>query len=262
MKNSPIYFCILFLISGFISDTKYDDPYTQGEILEYRVHYGLLNAGEAKIEVDPKLYLVNGKVCYKALVKGNCSGPFDFMLKIRDIWGSYVDTASLVPQRTFRNIEEGKYRLKENVNFDFVKGVAVAERHMKDKKDVKEYPVPTNVQDMVSGYFYLRNINYDRLHHGDTIGVNAFFEDKLYDFRVKYLGRSTLKTKFGNIRAIKLSPVMPDNQLFEGGNSIRVWLSDDRNKIPVKIEADMYVGAVEMDLKGYTGLRYPICFKK
>jgi hypothetical protein len=97
---------------------------------------------------------------------------------------------------------------------------------------------------------------------GDTIKLKAFFEDKLYDFKIKYLGKVKLNTKFGSIQSIKLTPIMPDNDLFDGENSIRVYLSDDKNKVPLKIQADMFVGAVEVDLKSYSGLRHTINFKK
>ena len=118
------------------------------------------------------------------------------------------------------------------------------------------------MQDLVSGYFYLRTVDYGRLRIGDTIKVSAFLEDKTYDFRIKYLGKEKIDTKFGTINAIKLSPIMPSNGLFNGENSIKLWLSDDRNKVALKIEAEMFVGSVEIDLKHYQGLRNPMCFNK
>lgn len=92
--------------------------------------------------------------------------------------------------------------------------------------------------------------------------VKAIFEDELYDFGIKLGGRETIKTKFGKIKAIRLEPVMPkDQDLFDGENSIRFWMSDDENRIPLKIEADMFVGAVEIDIKDYKNLSHPINFK-
>jgi hypothetical protein len=95
----------------------------------------------------------------------------------------------------------------------------------------------------------------------DTIKINAFFEDKLYDFKIKYVGKTKIDTKFGDIQVIKLVPIMPDNQLFNGENSISVFLSDDKNKIPVRMQAEMFVGSVKVDLVKYSGLKNPICFK-
>jgi hypothetical protein len=233
------------------------------EKLEFRVHYGFINAGEATIETYPQMYKVNDKVCYKGSVSGRTSGPFDLALNIRDTWVSYFDSSNCIPQKFYRDIEEGKYRLKEHVLYDYKTGLANVEREGKNGEDKSRvsYKIPDDVVDIVSGYFFLRTVNYNALKIGDTVNTTAFFEDKVYDFKVRFLGKGRIHTKFGKINAIKISPVMPDNKLFEGGNSIRMWLSDDKNKIPVKIEADLFVGAVEMDLKSYKGLKNPINFK-
>jgi hypothetical protein len=261
-----IYVGFLIIFSGFVKSGTVKksgaDMFRQGEKLEYRVHYGFINAGEATIQVHPELYKVNNKMCYKATCFGRSSGAFDLALKIRDTWGSYMDTSELLPQRSYRDITEGNYKLKEGVYFNHPKGIADAERERKGEKTKYTYEVPFGVQDIVSGFFFLRKIDYNTLKVGDTIKMDAFFEDKLYDFQIKYLGKCKLNTKFGNISSIQLTPIMPGNDLFNGENSIRVWLSDDKNKIPLKIEADMFVGAVEIDLKSYQGLKNPINFKK
>ncbi|HXA02131.1 MAG TPA: DUF3108 domain-containing protein [Cytophagaceae bacterium] len=258
---------MLFVTFGFTfreQGNVYDkNVFGCGEKLEFRVHYGFINAGEATIQIYPQMYKVNNLVCYKAEVSGRSVGAFDLALRIRDEWVTYMDTSTTSPQKFYRDVEEGKYRLKEFVHYDYAKDVATVDREGKNGKDKsrKEYAITKDVQDIVSGFYFLRTINFNKMKVGDTIRTIAFFEDKTYDFRIRFLGKGIIDTKFGEISAIKLSPIMPDNKLFEGGSSIRMWISDDKNKIPVKIEADMFVGAVEMDLKSYRGLRYPITFK-
>lgn len=263
MKNFFWLFALLCFLPGFIQkengETLATKAFTTGEKLEYRVHYGFITAGEAVISVDPKIYERNGRPCYKINVLGKSTPGFDIILRIRDNWGSFLDTTHLIPHQSYRTIEEGRYRKNEIVDFDHKEReaeVKVWDRKKKAFKEPKNYRIPSGVQDLVSGYYFLRNINYSRLRPGDKIGVKAFFEDSLYNFKVKYLGKEMVETKLGEFRAIKLSPIMPENELFDGENSIRVWLSDDPNKIPLKIEADMFVGSVEIDIKKYSGLRY------
>ena len=253
--------CFSFTGQKFVAPPSYFGPH---ERLEYRIHYGFINAGEATIEIFPQLYKVNDKVCYKAAILGHSSNAFALALKVRDTWVTYMDTATTIPQKFYRHIEEGHYRLKENVFYDYTKGIATVEREARKEKDkeTKNYPIPKNVQDLVSGYFYLRTLDYNRFKVGDTIKISAFLEDKIYDFRVRYLGRKSVDTKFGTIRAIQLSPIMPPNSLFDGENSIKLWLSDDKNRVALKIEAAMFVGSVEIDLKNYQGLRNNMCFNK
>jgi hypothetical protein len=46
--------------------------------------------------------------------------------------------------------------------------------------------------------------------------------------------------------------------LFEGGERMTVWVTDDLNKVPVRIESPIVVGTVKVDLMGYKNLRYPL----
>ncbi|MCU0417061.1 MAG: DUF3108 domain-containing protein [Cytophagaceae bacterium] len=240
-------------------------PYTGNEVLQYRLHYGFINAGEATIMVHPTLYAVNGKVCYKTTVSGKSTGSFAMMMTIKDEWGSYIDTNSRIPQKAYRDITENSYRLKEVVMYDYGHNKAnVIREKGKDlsNKSTHEYAIAPNLQDIVSGAYYLRSLDYTTMAPGTPIAMKAFFEDKLYDFTIKFVGREKIDTKWGKINAIKLQPVMPNNEMFDGGNSIRVWISDDKNKIPIRMEADMFVGKVAVDLKGYSGLKHTIAFQK
>jgi hypothetical protein len=236
--------------------------YGPKESFDFRVHYGFITAGEARIEVSDQYYLINNKICMKATCTGRSSGSFDLVLRIRDVWTTYIDTVSKVSQKSTRNIEEGKYRLKEVVQFNYPANKAIVDwenRHK--KKGHEEYTITGDLQDIVSGAYYLRVVDYDKLKPGDIMEVNSFLEDQVYSLKIRYKGKEVIKTDFGKISAIKLAPIMPENGLFEGENSIRVWLSDDKNRLPLKIQADMFVGAVEIDLKGYKNLKYPISFR-
>jgi hypothetical protein len=265
-----IFGLAFILIISFFSFTSRENKtplipinYGPKESFEFRVHYGFITAGEAKIEVSDQYYYLNKKICMKAVCTGRSSGSFDLVLRIRDSWTTYIDTVTKVSQKSSRDIEEGKYRLKEVVQFNYQGKKAVVDwenRHK--KKGHEEYAIATDLQDIVSGAYYLRVIDYDKLKINDIIELTAFFENKLYPMKIRYKGKEQIKTDFGKINAIRLAPIMPENGLFEGENSIRLWLSDDKNRLPLKIQADMFVGAVEVDLKGYRNLKYPINFKK
>jgi hypothetical protein len=255
MKRFSLGVLALLLGSAFISADTFRNvnnrSFTKGEHLLFRVHYGFINAGEASIDVGDTLYRINNRICYKVNVYGKSTGVFAIGMRIRNTYRSYIDTSAIIPHQFYANIQEGRYRKEERVFFD-------QQRHRvksEEKDDKKEFETPNNVQDIVSGYYYLRTVDFNKLQVGDTVRIHAFFDDELYDFKVKYRGKDVVKTRFGKIKAIKITPVMPANRLFDGDSSIRAWISDDNNKIPVKIEADLLVGAVAMDLKEYRGLK-------
>ncbi|QCR23392.1 DUF3108 domain-containing protein [Pontibacter sp. SGAir0037] len=261
-KIIPALGLLFLVISGFVTKqvlrTVPNESFSTGEVLKYKVHYGPINAAEAVIDVAPTLHTVNGRPCYKATVNGKTTGSFDFFIKIRDTWQSYIDTAAILPMRYASNIEEGSYRKKETVEFNHIANTAYVDKRKKKEKETGTFPIPANAQDIVSGFYYLRTLNYDKMKVGERFSIKGFFDQEAFDMVVTFHGRETVSTKIGKINAIKLTPKMPSNKLFKGEDAITVYLSDDMNKIPVLIQANMFVGSVKVDLFEYKNLKHRI----
>jgi len=258
MKHRLIISLALLSITVFLSFRQYEQnriiankSFGVGEKVEYRVHYGFINAAEAKVEIAKNLTIVNNRPCYKINATGRTVGPFDLISRVRDNWRSYVDTSALLPQVFYQSIQENKYRKEETVTFNHVKDQAIS--NIKDES--KTYNVPNNIHDIISGYFFLRTINFDKVPEGDVIEVPTFFGGEVYKLRVRYVGKDVIKTKFGKTKVLRLTPLIPDNKLFKGEGAMRLWISDDSNKIPLKVEVELVIGSLEMDLKSYKGLR-------
>jgi len=250
---------LIFSVSSKPASKNFSATYLPGEQIRYRVHYGFFNAGEAYMRLTDKFYLVNNIVCYRAEIIGNSTGAFDRIIRIRDVWGSYFDSVRFQPQKSFRSIQENKYRKREETFFDYSRNVA---RVVAENDTPEVISVVPGIQDMVSGYYFLRLLNYNNLQRNDTIKLVGIFEDKTYNFNILYLGKTKIKTRFGKSNAFLISPVMPPNKLFKGEYPIRMWISDDQNRIPLKIEAELLLGSLDLDITDYSNLKYPIQFKK
>jgi hypothetical protein len=124
-----------------------------------------------------------------------------------------------------------------------------------DFKEPEYFQVPNNVRDIVGGLFYLRTFDFNGFSVGDTITMEAFFEDTVYDFEIRYMGTDEIRTRAGKFNALKLVPIMPDNKLFAGEDAVAVWFSDDMNRIPLKVEANLIIGKASCELIKYEGLR-------
>ena len=267
MKNLVFYALGVLLLSSFLVreeptyKTVNQNNFTTGELLNFHVTFGVFSVGEAKMEIKDKTFRVNGRKCYRVDVHGKTTGLVSWVAKVNDVWGAYVDTAALIPHISYRKIRENNYRKDELVKFDHNSDMIeykVVDKKTGKFKDPQYFKAPNNVRDMVGGYMYLRTLDFDSFQVGDTIQVDAFFEDTFYDFRIMYQGTEIVKTKIGKINCHKLVPVMPDNKLFDGENSIAVWFSDDQNKIPVRIEASMFVGKAGIEIEETHGLLHPL----
>lgn len=260
-----IYFIVLLIsTSAFIEPGKenYDTVsfpiFTTGELLEYKLNYGLFTVGKAQMKVHNGYYNINGRDCYRVDIFGKTSGAVDWVARINDNWGAYIDTAALVPHISYRKIEEGNYRKNELVKFDHETDMIeakVVNNKTGDFKEPEYIQAPEDIRDIIGGLFYLRSLDFNNMEKGTIVNLNAFFEDTVYDFDIRFLGNDVVKTKAGKFKAIILQPIMPDNQMFAGENAITVWLSDDLNRIPLKAEANMVIGKATCELIHFEGLR-------
>jgi hypothetical protein len=256
---------ILFLLlCSFINDQKEAYPpvknesFSRGEVIHYKMNYGFLSIGKGTAQVHPHYFRLNNRDCFKVDILGKTVGMVDWVADLDDQWGAYVDTASLIPHQFYRRIREGRYRKDEWTNFDQVNNrieVKTLDKKTGKLKEPKYYDAPAQVREMISGYLYLRNTNFSKIKVNDTIDVPGFFEDEFYNMKIVYRGKETIRTKIGKIRTIVLVPVMPDNKIFDGENSIKAWFSDDKNRIPVRIKAELFIGSGEMEIVSYSGLR-------
>ena len=230
-----------------------------GEELTYKATFLGMTAGKATTRVDKVHHKILGDNCYKIDVIGETSDWISWVTRVKDTWGAYIDTTNFLTRATYRIIREGKYRKDEWVTFDHDKhkaSVQVIDKKTGKYKPAKVYPLPANTTDIVGGFMQLRFIDFDNMKKGDTISIVGFHEDASYPLKIAYMGKEVVKTKVGKIPCHVLTPRMPKNDLFDGANSISVWISDDKNKIPVKFSAKMFVGHTGIELTGFRGLKH------
>ncbi len=265
MKRVVLFVFVALILSAFMRGDKpiykninYDN-FGRGEKLEYKVNFGFFTVGNAQMIIDDKFYKINHRDCYKVDVYGKTSGMVSWVAKVDDHWGAYVDSAALVPHISYRNIKENKYRKNEVVRFDHNANMIEAKvknRKTGEFKERKLYVAPEDIRDMLAGYLYMRTVDFSSMKKNDRFRVSGFFEDAFYDLDVVFKGREKVKTKAGKFKAIKLVPVMPENELFDGDDSILVWRSDDENKVPLKIQAKMFIGSAGVELSDYHNVKH------
>ena len=224
-----------------------------GEKLVYRVHYGWLNAGEAVFEVHKKDITYSGRECYQLIGSGRSASSFDWLFKVRDYYMTYMDKQTLLPLYYIRKVEEGGYKFNDTVSFSYDTKVAKSTR--------KTSAVPMNIQDVLSALYYARCLDFGSALQGDIFKVPVFLDDEIYDLGVKVLGKEKLKMGSATFNTIKLQPLLVEGRVFKETNAMEIWISDDENKIPLKIKSPVIVGSIEADLKTYSNLRNPFSAK-
>jgi hypothetical protein len=122
----------------------------------------------------------------------------------------------------------------------------------------KAYKIPNCIQDVLSAIYYARNINFNKYQPEDKIPFSMFLDNEVFNLYIKYQGKEVIKTRYGTFNAIKFKPLLVKGTLFEGGEKMTVWVSDDANHIPLRVESPIVVGSIKADMMGYRNLRYPL----
>lgn len=258
---------LVIALSSFIISQHKSIPITKntsfgkGEQLSYRVTFGFFTVGSAITKIDERIYTINNKPCYKIDAWGETSDWISWVTRVKDNWGAYLDTTHLNSQVAYRKIREGRYKKDEITSYnhaDLKAEVKVLNHETGVYENSQSYEIPKNAKDLVSGFMLLRVIDFSKVKVGDTLMMSGFFQDTSYRLGVMYKGKEAVSTKIGKIPCYKLVPIMPVNKLFDGENSITVWISEDGNKIPVKIQAKMFIGHTGIELSEFRGLRNQI----
>ena len=238
------------------SNSKADVPFAfkDGEWLRYKMSYSnFLNAGFSTIAVKEITY--KKKQAFHIIGKGKTTGLVGLFFKVKDNYESYLYKKNLKPFLFIRKINEGGYTKNKEISFDHNAKEATVKNYKQNT--VKKYPISEDIQDMLSALYYLRNKNLNTLKINDEIELKLFFDQEINTFKLQFLGKEIIKTKLGKVKALKFRPIVQAGRVFKAEESVTVWVTDDKNKIPIKIKAALAVGSLRADLVSFKGLTHP-----
>ena len=247
---------LIFIYTFSFGARAQNHVFQPGEKIKFTVYYTVvgiyINAGSASFTVS-QANNPGGNI-YHLVGEGATNSNYDWIFKVRDRYESYFNADDMQPVKFIRNVNEGKYKRYEEVVFNRENNTVTT------KKGV--YKVPDNIQDVISSVYCARNLDYSKYKVGDKITYNMFFGSSVYNIYIKYMGKETVKTKYGKITTIKLQPLLLKGNAFKGGEDMTVWITDDNNHVPVKIESKLSVGSIKVNLSKYQNLQYPLAFIK
>ncbi len=241
---------LISIIVTFCGDT-FSQPcrnsFIPGEKLKFIIYYGIIDAGIVEAELNFTEYANFN--AYHGKMLARTVGLADKLYKVRDEYQSYFNPQTLLPYKSVRDISEGRYKKYHVDTFDHGNGKVTTLKG-------EEFPIPPEARDMVSVFFYIRNIDFRDLNEGDIIKIVTFFDDEIFPFDMRYRGIEDIKTRMGTFNCIKLVPFVEPGRIFNNEDDMTIWLSNDPNRVPVRVRFDLKVGSMKCDLIEYSGLKY------
>jgi hypothetical protein len=239
---------------SIIAKSPTKPAFKAGEWFKFRIHYGIFNASYATLELTDSVW--DGQPAFYAKGIGRTTGLARLFFKVDDYYSSYFTKEDNRPLHFIHDINEGGYKKHLTIDFDHKKKQATVIDLKKETTGI--FTTDFEIQDLISFVYYLRkHLDIDAIKKDEFVVVNLFFDSENYAFKFKFLGRETIKTKFGKVKTLKFRPYVQSGRVFRSSESITLWVSSDDNKIPLRLQADLSVGSITADLDAFKGLKNP-----
>lgn len=180
---------------------------------------------------------------------------WDSFFKIRDLYETYVDPATLKPSLYKRGIYEGGYTKTEKYIFSpDGRSITSSTRKKTGPETRKVFPIGGSTRDIISMIYKLRTVNFAQFKPGQSVSFSVVFDEKEYPVYVKYMGVETVSAGvFGKKQCFKLSIAARTDKL-RGKDKNLIWITADAAKVPVLIRFSIPVGTGQLSLSSASGI--------
>jgi len=260
-----IAFIFILFYSSFCfsqNDCSVDNQtFKYNEQLNYKIFYNWgaiwMTAGEASFNTYKTK--IKETECFHFVGLGATYPKYDWFYKVRDKYESYADTASLKPLRFVREVYEGNNFAHDDYVFNHKRNkVFTSSKRGKEASKLDSLKITSCTNDVMTAIYYTRCLDFSKYKPNDTIPITFVLDGVVYPSYIRYVGKEVIKSDaFGTVRCIKFRPNLIKGSIFKGGEGMTVWVTDDKNKIPVYVETPIIVGTVKVKLASFANLKNP-----
>jgi hypothetical protein len=230
--------------------------FTVGEKLTFAIRYGFIHAGTARMEVKQET-LVKDRLCYQITTVAKSASGFDFIYKVDDVVESFVDKEGLFSWLFIKKLREGGY--KADLRVDYFPGDSLADVvYTRYKGRMKVYKIqnykvktPPFVMDVLAALYYTRTQD---LKVGKSLFITNHDNKKIYDLEVKVYSEEVVETNAGKFKCLLIEPLLKGEGIFKQEGRLKIWVTNDRYKLPVIMTSEVAVGHITTELEKIEGI--------
>lgn len=241
-----------------------NDYFQAGEEMIYDLYakFGPIHTKAGKSILSTTADKYNNTNVYKISLIAESTGNVQKLFTLNDTLISYM-TKELVPLAYVKNAHEGKDNVHETVNYTYSAGGKIdinVKRH-KNGEDKFDNNLTSNncIYDMASVVMYARTLDYSKMKKGDDVDVEFMSGRKKVKMVIEHDGIENIKANNKvNYECIKLVLSISDDAFTNKQEAMRVYITNDKNRMPVRLDSQLKIGSTRAILKAYKGNKYPI----
>lgn len=243
-----------------ISQTPSHRAFRPGERVEYKAYYNWgfiwIHAGNVRFTVEQEQR--NNSVALRLNAYGRSLKSYDWVFKVRDRFQSVVREDDLSPLQFNRDTYEGGYAVDNQYIFDHnrQKIYSQVDNSKEDyREDTLDFKPP--VFDVLTAIYHARNLDFTQYDTDEKISLSLIIDNEIYELYLRYQGKERIKIPGDRYyNCIKFSAMLVEGTIFSGGEHLSVWVTDDKNRVPVMVKAKILVGSVKAILQSAHKLKY------
>ncbi|TCO07900.1 DUF3108 domain-containing protein [Natronoflexus pectinivorans] len=250
----------LFGATGFC-DTE-NNAFGPGEKVYYDAYYNWkfiwLNAGKVTFTVDEAKW--RGKPAYFMKSIGVTERGYDRLFRVRDTFEVYVDPLKLTPFEYRQITNEGSYSASHHYIFnEDNRSIRTNISRENSPFQLSFIDWPECTFDILSMIYKARNIDFSKYKKNDKIPITMIIDGEIHNLYIRYLGKEVARNRDGRrFNCLKFSPLLVEGTIFSAGEDMTVWVTDDKNRVPIVVEAKILIGSVKAVFTHADGLRHPL----
>ncbi|OFX36477.1 MAG: hypothetical protein A2X08_15030 [Bacteroidetes bacterium GWA2_32_17] len=259
MTKYFVFFILFLSIKLALSQSFLEKcSFKSGEKISYNIMYNLgfiwVNAGKVDFSVDSSQF--QNKPVYIFKSAGTSYSSYDWIMKVRETFSSTAECENLKPLKYIRKSIEGSYFASEIYEFDYIKNKLYTQiENSKTKLTCDTFALKNNALDLLTAIYVCRNIDFSKYKIEDKIPFLILLDNKYEPLGIKYLGTEKIQNRDGKqFNCLKFSATVVAGTIFRKGENMKIWVTNDKNHLPVYIEANILVGTVKAFITSWSGL--------
>jgi len=262
LKTVFLLVCFVFVTNVQMQANRNDFAFRAGERLEYNVFFNWgfvwMNAARSNLMINESTH--NRKPVYNLSMTTETVRAFS-LFYFKDSISSYVNRNTLLPYFTCQASHESNFFAIDTYTFHQTTSPWQVTVERQTPRNLRDTLITTDQPyfDLLSTLYRLRNIDRSTLRENQRIPMPMVFNDGTHDLQIRFAGREQIRLRNGKTyNTLVFKPTVAEGKLFEGGERMTIWISDDENRIPVKIESRLRVGSIRAMLVSAENTAHPM----
>ncbi|HEV2349902.1 MAG TPA: DUF3108 domain-containing protein [Terriglobia bacterium] len=247
--------CVALLLLANINLGRAQAPslpqFPPGETLTYDVEWSIFTVGSVVATLVDRGH---GAIPSEITTTARSQGFASLLYKLQDTFDSFFNPQTLCSTRITKKISENSRHREVDIVFNAERGIAL--RDERDLNSLKAPPkhvennIPACTEDIVTAFYFLRR---HALRVDQDIHMSLNDGGESHDVTIEVQARESIQTALGNRMAFRLEPKI-FGTLYKKKGRLLVWLSDDDQRLPLRLKMTISVGTFTGNLRSVAAL--------